>query len=100
MRRSVLFVIMVPALMGCSGGGGLACGGAVSRVDRPAPPIEGPSVTDGAVLRVATGAPTIVTVWGSWCGPCRVEQPVLVRAATAHADVRFIGLAVQDNDAA
>ena len=29
-------------------------------------------------LRGATGRPTLVNVYGSWCGPCQEEMPLLV----------------------
>src|SRR5262245_46238716 len=32
-------------------------------------------------LRELRGHPVVVNVWGSWCGPCRVELPILQRAS-------------------
>lgn len=48
------------------------------------------------------GDVAVVNVWGSWCGPCRIEAPALRAVATAFADqgVQFLGLNVRDNDAA
>lgn len=48
------------------------------------------------------GAVSVVNVWGSWCGPCRIEAPALRDVANAFEDegVRFLGLNVRDNDAA
>lgn len=44
------------------------------------------------------GTPTVVNVWGSWCGPCRVEAPDLARVARQmDGRVRFLGLNVRDN---
>lgn len=40
----------------------------------------------------------VVNVWGSWCAPCKREQPDLQRAFTdaQPLGVRFLGLAVRD----
>lgn len=48
------------------------------------------------------GVVTVVNVWGSWCGPCRVEAPALRQVSRQYADrgVEFLGLNVRDNDAA
>ena len=48
------------------------------------------------------GVITVVNVWGSWCGPCRVEAPVLRTVSRQYDDrgVQFLGLNVRDNDAA
>ena len=48
------------------------------------------------------GVVTVVNVWGSWCGPCRVEAPVLRKVSQQYDDrgVEFLGLNVRDNDAA
>ena len=48
------------------------------------------------------GVITVVNVWGSWCGPCRVEAPVLREVSQQYDDrgVEFMGLNVRDNDAA
>ncbi|MBA3325385.1 MAG: DsbE family thiol:disulfide interchange protein [Rhodobacteraceae bacterium] len=65
---------------------------------RQAPSLEGavalradPAPTD-ADLR--TGAVTLVNVWASWCGPCRVEHPFLSELSAAGTPV--IGLNYKD----
>lgn len=46
----------------------------------------------------AAGAPvTVYNVWGSWCGPCRIEAPDLKQAAEATAGrAAFVGINVRD----
>ncbi|HET7774666.1 MAG TPA: TlpA disulfide reductase family protein [Burkholderiaceae bacterium] len=39
---------------------------------------------------LANGAPMVVNLWASWCGPCRAELPLLAQAQQAHPDVRFV----------
>ncbi|MCA1690446.1 MAG: redoxin domain-containing protein, partial [Actinobacteria bacterium] len=49
-------------------------------------------------LGALRGHPVIVNVWGSWCGPCRTEFPILQQAAVALGrHVAFLGLDAADN---
>ena len=51
---------------------------------------------DGIVVGLR-GKPIVVNVWASWCGPCRVEAPLLDRASEAYGeDVTFVGVASRD----
>lgn len=44
------------------------------------------------------GKVTVVNVWGSWCGPCRVEAPDLVKVANEYEGrVTFLGINVRDS---
>jgi peroxiredoxin len=43
------------------------------------------------------GTPYIVTFWGSWCGPCKKEMPLLQQASEDHAgDLEVVGVTYQD----
>jgi len=53
--------------------------------------------------RISTlrGFPVVVNFWASWCGPCRLEMPVLQKVSAARGrTVAFLGVNVQDNRAA
>lgn len=43
----------------------------------------------------ATGQPVLVNFWASWCAPCRVEHPLLMRLAQEEG-IRIIGLNYKD----
>ena len=48
-------------------------------------------------LARAPGVPTLVNLWGSWCGPCRAELPLLQEFADAAGDqVRVVGVISKD----
>ncbi|HXF35659.1 MAG TPA: TlpA disulfide reductase family protein [Actinomycetota bacterium] len=50
-----------------------------------------------ALLDQLRGTPVVVNIWGSWCGPCRSEAPLLARAHAAHGtEVQFVGVDILD----
>jgi thiol-disulfide isomerase/thioredoxin len=50
-------------------------------------------------LARAPGAPTVVNLWASWCGPCREELPLLQEFADAAGEqVRVIGVVSKDGE--
>lgn len=72
--------------------------------DRGAPvELSGQTLT-GSELDLAElrGDVVVVNVWGSWCGPCRIEAPVLAQVSGDYRGrgVSFVGVNVKDNRAA
>jgi cytochrome c biogenesis protein CcmG/thiol:disulfide interchange protein DsbE len=50
-----------------------------------------------ARLKELRGHPVVLNKWGSWCGPCRSEFPILSRQATEHGKrVAFLGIDFED----
>lgn len=67
----------------------------------PAPSLEGRSLLERMPVAVVTpGRPTVVNFWGSWCGPCREEQPLLEQAHRRFEDVTFIGVNTRNDQIA
>jgi len=69
----------------------------------PAPPFALPTL-DGSIFDLAEhiatdGRPVVLNLWASWCPPCRAEMPDIDAVASEHADVLFIGVAVNDDAA-
>jgi thiol-disulfide isomerase/thioredoxin len=67
---------------------------------RAAGPALSGTTLDGAALDVSTlrGGVVVLNVWGSWCAPCKAEQPVLERVARASRSrgVRFVGIDIRE----
>lgn len=63
------------------------------------PAVELPCFTGGAAVRLnALKGPAVLNVWGSWCGPCRTELPLVQRLADRSAG-RLTVLGVDTRDA-
>ncbi|WP_341252341.1 TlpA family protein disulfide reductase [Euzebya pacifica] len=105
-RRWPLLIIVVLVALGAVGVLGTGFGRDPTVVDtvlmdRPAPPLSGPTL-DGGTVYIAdyTGQVVVVNVWASWCVPCRREHPLLVRAADVLEPfgVQFMGINTQDSE--
>ncbi len=66
-------------------------------LDKEAPAFDLPLLAgSGRLTRDAlVGQPTLVNFFASWCAPCRIEHPVLMRLAERRT-VRVVGIAYKD----
>jgi thiol-disulfide isomerase/thioredoxin len=111
--RAVLLAVALPSalvLAGCSndvgssGNQGYVAGKgiitSVKAADRKQPGAVAGRTLDGRQVSLSDfrGKVVVVNVWGSWCGPCRAEAPMLAQAARelAKKDVVFLGIDSRD----
>lgn len=90
------------ALAACGGSGG-ALGFVPSGAPAPLPaPGSLTPVSVDTFQNILIGqrdTPVVVNVWASWCGPCRVEAPLLQKASQRYGDrVVFLGVDARDRE--
>ena len=88
-------------LVACAGSGG-ALGFVASGAPLPLPSADSLTPLSGrefeGVLVGLRGRPVVVNIWASWCGPCRVEAPLLQKASERYGErVTFLGVDARDS---
>ncbi|CAN5716781.1 DsbE family thiol:disulfide interchange protein [soil metagenome] len=65
-------------------------------VGKATPDLVLPSLDDGRPVRLREAAkgPVLINIFASWCGPCEIEQPVLV--AMKDQGIPLVGIAYKD----
>lgn len=69
-------------------------------VPKSLPDLTLPCLAPGPAVHLAglRGLPTVVNIWGSWCGPCQAETGYLSTVYDgAKAKVRFLGVDTDDD---
>jgi thiol-disulfide isomerase/thioredoxin len=96
-----LALLACALLSGCSLQQSIADQPQVTGSGGAASPITGQATTGAPMSISMKGGVTLIDFWGSWCGPCRAEQPVLNSLyRTYHArGVTFVGVDMEDDSA-
>lgn len=112
-RTALMALLVALALVGaaCSGSSG-SSDGLPDLEDVPgaeASPEDGDTAPDFAVMTLDgagftlyehledDGRPVFLNMWASWCPPCRAEMPDIDAASESHEDVKFVGVAANDD---
>ena len=92
MRRALAFFALL-LTVACTGGGDPH---EIEEVSIPFPGLEGESVVGGSPLSTGqfSGDVLVVNAWASWCKPCELEQPALLRVLERYEGrgVSFLGI--------
>jgi thiol-disulfide isomerase/thioredoxin len=102
-RKLLVPATALIALIACTGsGGGIGVSSGFNVVTIPAsdrhpvPSFSGLTLKGGAPISssVLSGKVGVVNFWGTWCGPCRREQPLLQALSKTYASkgVQFLGI--------
>lgn len=94
-------VALALVMAACTGSGG-AVGFIASGPPLPLPAPDSLTPVSArqfeGILVGLRGRPVVVNVWASWCGPCRVEAPLLQKASERYGErVVFLGVDARDS---
>jgi cytochrome c biogenesis protein CcmG, thiol:disulfide interchange protein DsbE len=69
-------------------------------INKPVPAFSLDAIADLGVpglkdADLRQGKVTVVNIWGSWCGPCRAEHPVLIELSK-RSDIVLVGINNKD----
>ncbi|HEY1251257.1 MAG TPA: TlpA disulfide reductase family protein [Thermoanaerobaculia bacterium] len=84
----------------CVAGGATALAQQSSQPQQPQQPILFPDLEfagqEGGSVRLSDlkGNVVLVNVWATWCGPCKMELPVVQRMYDSYSDRNFVVVAV------
>jgi cytochrome c biogenesis protein CcmG, thiol:disulfide interchange protein DsbE len=69
-------------------------------LEKPAPPFDLAGLADGKplALKALKGHPAVINFFASWCVPCRIEHPLLMRLAQ-QGQIPLYGIAYKDKPA-
>lgn len=96
----LLLLAVAFSVAGCGDGGSSTSKSTGSSAPKIAPDFTVKTLSGETVSYSSLkGKPLVLNFAASWCGPCELEAPVLVKAYEKYKDkANFFGIAVRDNE--
>lgn len=54
-------------------------------------------ITDANFSEVTSKGVTLTDFWAAWCGPCRMQSPIVEQLSEQRSDVSFLKMDVDEN---